>query len=108
MFDHDLAALYGVPTKSLNLAVRRNPIRFPEDFMFQLSFQEMANLRFQFETSRWGGRHGQRYLHGSAARDQRGMTAINLLHLGYANAPLLHGRRCSNSRLFFFLTGGFV
>jgi hypothetical protein len=40
MLDRDLAQLYGVPTKALNQAVRRNSERFPEDFMFQLSEQE--------------------------------------------------------------------
>ncbi len=59
MLDADLAELYCVPTKSLNLAVRRNTIRFPEDFMFQLSSREAIVLRFQIETSSWGGR---RYL----------------------------------------------
>ena len=59
MLDRDLARLYGVPTKSLNLAVKRNSDRFPEDFMFQLSKEEDENLRFQFETSKRGGR---RYL----------------------------------------------
>ena len=48
-----------VPTKSLNLAVKRNVKRFPEDFMFQLNKEEFNNLRFQIETSSWGG---QRYL----------------------------------------------
>ena len=55
MLDKDLAELYGVKTKSLNLAVKRNIDRFPYDFMFQLTKEEFANLRFQFETSRWGG-----------------------------------------------------
>ncbi|MDO9463682.1 MAG: ORF6N domain-containing protein [bacterium] len=55
MLDKDLAELYGVQTKSLNLAVKRNIDRFPNDFMFQLSKEEFTNLRFQFETSRWGG-----------------------------------------------------
>jgi len=53
MLDRDLAELYGVETKSLNLAVKRNIDRFPSDFMFQLTKEEF--LRFQFETSRWGG-----------------------------------------------------
>ncbi|MGH9339788.1 MAG: ORF6N domain-containing protein [Acidobacteriota bacterium] len=44
MFDYDLAELYGVPTKVLNQAVRRNLERFPEDFMFQLSQQEVDVL----------------------------------------------------------------
>jgi len=55
MLDRDLAELYGVKTKSLNLAVKRNIDRFPYDFMFQLTKEEFTNLRFQFETSRWGG-----------------------------------------------------
>ncbi len=55
MLDRDLAGLYGVLTKSLNLAVRRNIDRFPSDFMFQLTKEEYDNLRFQFETSSWGG-----------------------------------------------------
>jgi hypothetical protein len=54
MIDSDLAALYEVPTKSLNLAVRRNMRRFPEDFMFRLIPAETENLRFQIETSSLG------------------------------------------------------
>jgi len=60
MLDTDLAKLYGVPTKSLNLAVKRNAERFPEDFMFQLTGDEAAGLRFHFETSK-SGRGGRRY-----------------------------------------------
>jgi len=56
MLDADLAELYEVETKELNRAVKRNIERFPEDFMFQLSADEFDNLRFQFGTSRWGGR----------------------------------------------------
>lgn len=60
MLDSDLAALYGVETKVLNRAVKRNAERFPERFMFQLTNQELANLRFQIGTSTsWGG---SRYL----------------------------------------------
>lgn len=60
MLDKDLAELYGVKTKSLNLAVKRNLFRFPNDFMFQLTKEE-GHLRFQFETSK-PGRGGSRYL----------------------------------------------
>ena len=57
LLDADLAALYGVETKALVRAVRRNRDRFPGDFMFQLTAREFANLRSQFGTSRsWGGR----------------------------------------------------
>jgi hypothetical protein len=51
MLDADLAALYQVPTKALNQAIRRNKERFPEDFMFQLSHAEAAEMRSQFVTS---------------------------------------------------------
>lgn len=55
MLDRDLAVLYGVETKILNKAVRRNSDRFPPDFMFQLTKSEFDNLKFQFGTSSWGG-----------------------------------------------------
>ena len=51
MLDRDLAELYGVETKVLNQAVRRNSKRFPEEFMFQLSKEELENWRSQFVTS---------------------------------------------------------
>ena len=57
MLDNDLATLYGVETKTLVRAVKRNRDRFPEDFMFRLSPEEFENLRRQFGTSSsWGGR----------------------------------------------------
>ena len=55
MLDSDLAELYDVPTKRVNEAVRRNAERFPEDFMFQLTKEELEILRSQFATSSWGG-----------------------------------------------------
>jgi hypothetical protein len=51
MLDSDLARLYGVTTKALNQAVRRNLARFPEDFMFRLSVTELEDWRSQFVTS---------------------------------------------------------
>jgi hypothetical protein len=62
MFDADLARLYGVATKVLVQAVKRNRSRFPSDFLFQLNKQEVTNLKSQIVTSslgdpgRWGGR----------------------------------------------------
>ena len=56
ILDTDLATLYQVETKALNLAVKRNMKRFPSDFMFQLTQEEWDDLRFHFETSSWGGR----------------------------------------------------
>jgi hypothetical protein len=51
ILDSDLAELYGVNTKRLNEQVTRNIDRFPDDFMFNLSFQELINLKSQFATS---------------------------------------------------------
>ncbi|MBL0340876.1 MAG: ORF6N domain-containing protein [Bacteroidetes bacterium] len=56
LLDEDLAAMYGVATRALNQAVKRNADRFPEDFMFQLSEEEYSNLKSQLVTSSWGGR----------------------------------------------------
>ncbi len=56
MLDSDIAALYGVETRQVNQAVKRNMERFPSDFMFQLSKEEMKLLKSQSVTSRWGGR----------------------------------------------------
>lgn len=55
LLDRDLAQLYGIETKRLNEAVKRNLSRFPEDFMFQLNSYEFENLKSQFATSSWGG-----------------------------------------------------
>jgi phage regulator Rha-like protein len=56
--DSALARLYGVETKALNRAVKRNADRFPPDFVFQLSREEAASLRFQFGTLELGrGQH---------------------------------------------------
>ena len=65
MLDIDLAGLYGVEVRALNQAVKRNSDRFPPDFMFDLTAEEIAILRSQFvtssgddgpETTGWGGR----------------------------------------------------
>jgi hypothetical protein len=61
LLDHDLAALYGVPTKALKQAVNRNKKRFPGDFMFQLTQKELTNLRSQIVTSSSGSHGGLRY-----------------------------------------------
>jgi len=55
MLDKELAKLYGVPVKRLNEQVKRNLKRFPRDFMFLLTRQEVMNLKSQIATSRWGG-----------------------------------------------------
>jgi hypothetical protein len=55
MLDRDLAALYGVSVKVLNQAVKRNKARFPLDFMFPLTWQEVMNSRSQIVTLKQGG-----------------------------------------------------
>ncbi|MEO7982554.1 MAG: ORF6N domain-containing protein [Bacteroidota bacterium] len=51
MLDRELAILYGVPTKVFKQAVKRNLARFPEDFMFEITLEELQNWRSQFVTS---------------------------------------------------------
>ena len=55
MLDSDLASLYGVETRRLNEAVKRNIERFPMHYMFQLTKDEYTNLISQIATSSWGG-----------------------------------------------------
>ena len=56
MLDSDLAELYGVETRRVTEQVKRNPERFPEDFMYQLTNKEFTILKSQFATSSWGGK----------------------------------------------------
>ena len=60
MLDSDLAKLYGLETGALNRQVKRNPDRFPDDFMMQLSHEEYDSLRCQFGISK-NGKGGRRY-----------------------------------------------
>ena len=55
MLDSDLAKLYGVETRALNQAVKRNIERFPAHYMFQLTKDEFKNLMSQNVISNWGG-----------------------------------------------------
>jgi ORF6N domain len=88
ILDSDLAALYEVPTKRLNEAVRRNLGRFPADFMFQLTAEELETLRSQIATSSssHGGRRFQPYAfteHGvamlSSVLTSKRAVALNIL-----------------------------
>ena len=73
MIDRDLAALYGVETKVLKQAVRRNTLRFPNDFMFEMSKNEFENWRSHFVTSNNGDRMGLR--HTPFCFTEQGVTA---------------------------------
>ena len=55
MLDSDLAQLYGVETKRINEAVKNNPDKFPDDFYFEATDDELENLRSRISTSSWGG-----------------------------------------------------
>ena len=82
ILDADLAILYGVQTKILNKALARNRRRFPEDFAFMLTRQEVADLRFQIGTSSsvWGGRRHLPW----AFTEHGAMMAANLLRTSKA------------------------
>jgi hypothetical protein len=76
LLDADLAVLYGVETKVLVQAVKRNLERFPDDFMFQLTREEHEILRSQSVTSSWGGRRTPPY-----AFTEHGVTMLaSVLH----------------------------
>jgi phage regulator Rha-like protein len=62
ILDSDLAALYGVETKRFNEQIKRNLGRFPTDFMFQLTAEELASLRSQFATLKQGRGQHRKYL----------------------------------------------
>jgi hypothetical protein len=71
MLDFDLAKLYGVTTRELNQVMKRNLERFPSDFCFQLTKEQLENLRSQFVISSWGG---SRYL--PKAFTEHGVTML--------------------------------
>ena len=79
MLDKDLAEMYGIDTKVLKQAVKRNAERFPEDFMFTLAQKEFQHLRSQFVTSSWGG---IRYL--PTAFTEQGVAMLS----GVLNSPV--------------------
>ena len=108
MLDRDLAALYGVQTRVLNQAVKRNSARFPVNFMFQLTTVETANLMSQIVTS------GQRETDANCSRSQfvilnkgRGgnvkylpyvFTEQGVAMLAASIAPSRRWTRCSSPR----------
>jgi hypothetical protein len=77
ILDADLARIYGVSTKALNQAVKRNLKRFPDDFLLRLSPDELENLRSQIVTSSLHG--GQRYL-PYAFTEHGAIMAANVLN----------------------------
>lgn len=78
MLDSDLASIYGVETKALNRAVKRNRHRFPKDFLFQISEDEWKNLRYQTGTSSLG--HGGRRRRPYVFTEHGAIMAANVLN----------------------------
>ena len=78
MLDSDLAEVYGVTTFNLNKAVRRNADRFPDDFAFQITAQEVANLKFQIGISSSG--HGGRRKPAWVYTEHGAVMAANVLN----------------------------
>jgi len=88
LLDADLARFYGETTKRLNQQIKRNRARFPEDFMFQLSDEEFANLRLQFATSSSG--HGGRRHAPLAFTEHGAIMASMVLNSERATALGVH------------------
>jgi hypothetical protein len=80
ILDYDLARLYGVETRLLNQAVRRNPDRFPADFLFQLTSDETAALRSQFVILKKSGRGQHRKFQPNAFTEHGAFMAAGLLN----------------------------
>jgi len=88
ILDADLAKLYGVSSKRLNEQVKRNLSRFPEDFRFVLSLQELAHLKSQFATS--SAQHGGRRKAVSVFTEHGAIMAANVLNSPAAIAMSVH------------------
>jgi ORF6N domain len=78
MLDSDLPSIYGVETKALNRALKRNRDRFPKDFVFQLTEDEWKNLRYQIGTASSSREH-------QSLRYQIGTSSLG--HGGRRNRP---------------------
>jgi hypothetical protein len=97
MLDTDLAKLYGVSTKVLDQAVKRNRTRFPMDFMFQLTAEETASLRSQTVTLKPS--RGQHRKYRPYVFTEQGVAMLSsVLHSDRARAPIVHGASWRNRR----------
>jgi len=104
MLDSDLASIYGVETKALNRAVKRNRDRFPKDFMFQLSEDEWKNLRYQIGTSSSNSKHqSSRYQIGTSTLGhggRRNRPYVFTEHGAIMAANVLNSRRAVQMSVF--------
>ncbi len=99
ILDADLARIYGVPTKRLNEQVRRNTERFPPDFAFVLTEQEVTNLKSQFATSSAGLNRSQ-YATGSTHGGRRKLPMVFTEHGVIMAANVLRSKRAIQMSVF--------
>ena len=100
ILDADLARIYGVPTRRLNEQVRRNADRFPPDFAFVLTQQEVANLRSQFATSSAGLNRSQFATGSQRHRDPRFTPYAFTEHGTLMAANVLRSKRAVQMSVF--------
>ena len=104
MLDSDLASIYGVETKALNRAVKRNRDRFPKDFVFQLTEKEWKNLRYQINTASSSREHQSlRYQIGTSSSGhggRRNRPYVFTEHGAIMAANVLNSRRAVQMSVF--------
>ena len=104
MLDSDLASIYGVETKALNRAVKRNRDRFPKDFVFQLTEKEWKNLRYQIGTASPSREHQSlRYQIGTSSSGhggRRNRPYVFTEHGAIMAANVLNSRRAVQMSVF--------
>ena len=104
MLDSDLASIYGVETKALNRAVKRNRDRFPKDFVFQLTENEWKNLRYQTGTASSSREHQSlRYQIGTSSSGhggRRNRPYVFTEHGAIMAANVLNSRRAVQMSVF--------
>jgi len=100
ILDMDLARIYGVPTKRLNEQVRRNPERFPPDFAFVLTEQEVTNLKSQIATSSLGLNRSQFATGSQRHRDPRFTPYAFTEHGALMAANVLRSKRAVQMSVF--------
>lgn len=100
ILDSDLARVYGVPTKRLNEQVRRNADRFPRDFMFRLTAQEVDSLRSQMATSKVSANRSQFATGSQKHRDPRFLPYAFTEHGAFMAANVLNSARAIQMSVF--------
>ena len=100
LLDSDLARLYGVPTKVFNQTIQRNTARFPVDFLFQLTREELTNLRSQIVTSSLEDKVHQRLIGFDHGGGRRYLPYVFTEHGAIMAAMLLRSERAINMSVF--------